>query len=271
MTESKKLSIVPFRCPVCGVDTNYVYKIEAETEGGLEHSTWYRCTCGVVFQDQLPNDNDIYNKDYAKIYGTGEKNQARGIHAARMYAPIIEELTYGRMMLDVGFGTLHNLKFFEDRGWLTWGIDKHDGVKPGKNIYKGDFMAYNFNLPLHTKSLKELIGTDKIKKRTFNLIWMAHILEHFPDPLMALRKAYDLLSDDGVLYIATPDIDFVYKTGVGGWPHWKKKEHYVLWNEASLRREVERLGFKVVMSRRNFSARFTSWWDIHLICQKNYF
>jgi hypothetical protein len=44
-----------------------------------------------------------------------------------------------------------------------------------------------------------------------------------------------------------------------------------MWNESALVRELERLGFKVIMKRRNFSARFASWFDLQILCQKNYF
>ena len=100
---------------------------------------------------------------------------------------------------------------------------------------------------------------------------MGHMLEHFQDPIGALKKAYDILSQNGVIYISTPDVDFINKTGVSGFPHWKKREHYVLWNQRSLCRELERLGFKVVLSRRNYSTRFSSWYDVHVIAQKNQF
>lgn len=257
--------IYPKKCPVCGVDTNYVYRIESGKTG--EKSTWYKCQNGVVFQKDLPK-HDIYNKEYLEHYVGIKENQTT--HAARTYAPIIEELMYGRMMLDVGFGAPFNMKFFEDRGWLIWGIDRNEEIQPGGNIYKGNFMTYDFSPNIDKKRLKGIIGTDKVK-RTFDLIWMSHVLEHLNDPIGALKKAYDLLSEAGVIYISTPDIDFINKTGISGWPHWKEREHYIMWSERALVRELERLGFKTILKRRNFSSRFVSWWDVQYIGQKNYF
>jgi SAM-dependent methyltransferase len=199
-----------------------------------------------------------------------KEGKVRLVHQARIYAPIIEELTYGRMMLDVGYCVPNNMEFFKERGWLTWGIDQNKETGGSGSFYRGDFTTYDFDLPARSKDLQELVGGDKIK-RTFDLIWMSHSFEHFNDPVTVLRKAHDLLSETGVLYISTPDIDFINKTGVPGYPHWKKDEHYVLWSEQALKREVEKAGFKVVMSRRNFSSRFSSWYDIQMIAQKNYF
>lgn len=199
-----------------------------------------------------------------------KESKVRITHAAHTYVNLIEELTYGRMMLDVGFLAPNTMEFFKNRGWLTWGIDVNEIIEGGGSIYKGDFLEYDFSPKIDKEKLKEITGETEVK-RTFDLIWMSHVLEHFNDPLRAINKAYNLLSDTGILYIAVPDIEFIYKTGVAGWSHFKKREHYIMWSERALRRELERLGFKVIMMRRNFSSRFSSWYDIHCICQRNYF
>ena len=271
MAEAKELKgtkIYPLPCPVCGKETNSVWQIQ---EGNTDRrAMWYRCQGGVLFQEHFPT-NDIYHKEYLETYSDEKKAQARMIHAGKIYAPIIEETTYGRMMLDVGFGMPYNLMFFEERGWLVWGIEVNDAISPGKNIYKGDFLTYDFSPHINKERLKSIVGEKAVIKRTFDLIWMSHVLEHFNDPMAVLKKAYDLLSPTGVLYISTPDIDFINKTGVTGWLHFKKQEHYTLWTERALVRELKRIGFNIILKKRNFSSRFVSWFDVHVIAQKDYF
>lgn len=258
--------IYPHNCPICNISTNYVYRIEdPKTHVGV---TYYRCQCGVLFQDEFAS-NDVYNTEFIEV-GNLKKSVDRNTHAARTYIPLIEELTFGRTMLDVGFGIPYNMKYFEDRGWITWGIECNNTIKPGGNIYLGDFMTYDFSPHIASEELKKQIGEKEVK-RTFDLIWMAHVLEHFNQPLEALERAYDLLAPNGVIYIGTPDIEFINKTGVAGFPHWRKQEHYIMWSERALKRELERLGFKVIMMRRNFSSRFSAWYDLHCVCQKLYF
>jgi SAM-dependent methyltransferase len=259
--------ILPKSCPVCGVATNYVYCI-AEGDTGKQ-AKWYRCQCGLVFQEEFPSHKG-YDKKYFDDYACMKEGDKRLTHSARIYGNLIEELTYGRMMLDVGYCVPHNMDFFAKRGWLTWGIDVNEQVGGNGRFYRGDFITYDFDIPANTEDLKALAEGDKFK-RTFDLIWMNHSFEHFNYPLAALKKAYDLLSDTGVLFIALPDIDFIMKTGVTGYPHFKMDEHFTLWGEAVLKREVERIGMKVIMCRRNFSSRFSSWYDIQLIAQRNYF
>lgn len=258
--------IYPHNCPICGVDSSYVYRIEdGKTK---EKSSWTRCQCGVIFQDELPTDDKVYDDKYAAYFIDAKGAKERYEYSVRTYAPIIEDLTYGRMMLDVGFAAPFVTRAFEERGWLTWAIDINPAIAGQGNIYKGDFTEYDFSL--RGPKIKEATGQEKLE-RTFDLIWMSHVLEHFHDPIKALKKAHDSLEEKGVLFISTPDIDFINKTGAGGWPHFKKSEHYIMWSEWALKRELERIGFKVILCRRNYSSRYMSWYDLHFICERNYF
>jgi len=240
--------IFPLECPVCGSSTNYVYCIK-DSEN-LE-SIWYRCCCGVIFQKDLPA-HDVYNAKYIANYEDAKDIKRVAIHAGRTYAPIVEELTYGRKMLDVGFGLPYNMNFFKERGWITTGIEINEEYNDCKGIINGNFETYeNF-------------------KEDYDFIWMSHALEHFNNPIEVLRKSYDLLSESGVIYLAVPDIDFIMKTGVANWGHFKKREHYVLWSERAIVRELEKIGFNVVVKKKNFSQRFITHYDCHIIAQKNF-
>jgi predicted SAM-dependent methyltransferase len=260
--------IHPKRCPVCNAQTNYVYRIQ-DAATDIERD-FFRCQCGIVFQENFPEEfqGTVYDEKYIKGYEGGYKPSI--LHGIYTYGNLIEELTYGRTMLDVGMATPFIIKEWERRGWVTYGIDINNNIKAGGNVYQGNFENYDFNLKL-TPELEKTLGGMKLNPRKFDMIWMNHVLEHFKDPVKALEKAYGLLSETGVLSIAVPDADFIFKTGVSGYGHWKPKEHYVLWTESTLVKELERIGFNVIMKRRNFSSRFMSWYDVHVICQKRYF
>lgn len=254
------MQINPSKCPICGVDTNYTYYIE---ESGLKPVRWYRCQCGVIFQLDNPAGKDLFGKQLT------EKMRSNYSHQCKTYAPLIEELTYGRKMLEVGHGdATFNMEAFAKRGWLTWAIDKDDRCTKLHNLFTGDFNAFDFNPPI--EGLEDFV-TDKIEDMKFDLIWASYVLEENSNPIEFLKKAKDSLSETGVLYLSTPDIDFLNKTGVMNFPHWDSKRNKILWSERALKRELERLGFKIIMCRRNFAKRFGSFYDIHLIAQKRYF
>lgn len=244
----KSQGIKPQPCPICNVSTNYQYRLVDDKDKG---ASWYQCSCGIIFQENVPSHTG-YNKQYITNYINYKYKHYAQIHEAKTYTPIIEETTYGRRMLDVGFNLQDNMNFFRERGWIANGIDVNKEVEKLGNTFIGKFEEFPF-------------------KDEYNLIWMSHVLEHFNNPLQALQKAYDLMPEDGVLYIATPDIDFITKTGLSGFPHWKKDEHYTLWSERALVRELERIGFNIVLKKRNFCSRYISWFDVHIICQKRYY
>lgn len=268
LTNPKKseVKIFPHFCPICGVETITAECIQ-EADNNNNRAIWYTCQCGIIFQSKLPEAN-TYNALYVVKLAEGKQAKERYEYLLRLYAPLIEELTFGRMMLEVGFCVPFILQAMEERGWLTWAIDINPTLTGNGNIYKGDFLDYDFSLS--NESIKQATGQDKID-RQFDLIWMGHVLEHFPDPLAALNKAYNLLEQKGILFITTPDIEFIHKTTVQGWPHFKGQEHYILWSERALCRELERLGFNIIMKRRNFSSRFMEIYDLHILAQKNYF
>jgi len=259
--------IHPRACPICGLITSYIYRIEHLENKDI--STWFRCNCGVIFQNEVP-DGSKFDKKYLEQYRVPAVVK-RSTTGCTTYAPLIEKLTYGREMLDVGFCCNYNIKKFEERGWLTYGIDSNKNLCGHDNIYIADFLDYDFDIKLDEKTLEENTGSTDLPKRTFDLIWMNDVLECFTDPIAGLKKAVDLMSESGVLYISTPDIDFISKTGVPAFPHWRKDENYVMWNERSLKRELERLGLRVVMCVRNYQSCFHSFYNLHIIATKIYY
>lgn len=254
-TQEKKIQYLPKQCPICGSLTFMIHHMEH----AKERSDYYHCRCGVVFQPEFPlNDKkkhaDVYGKDYADNYlGLGQKYIDISEYPIRTFVPIIEELTYGRKMLEVGFLAHFFMKGMSKRGWLCWGIDVMKGLEKNERIINGDFEAYDF------------------KNQKFNLIWMSHVLEHFKDPIAVLKKCHSLMPEDGVLYIATPDTDFIHTRSNSGFTHWKKDEHYIMWNRESLTKELQKIGFEVIMSRRNYEQRFSSWDDCQIIAQKSFY
>jgi SAM-dependent methyltransferase len=252
MAESEKSSkpkAEPVTCPICNMTSSLSYKMVEEHSDGS--GVYFQCNCGVIFQSEYPS-HDVYNEKYTAEY-IGVKNRYyQQTHAAKTYAAVIEEATYGRRLLDVGFSLPDNMNFWRDRGWIVRGIELNPATKGMRDVVIGKFEDFPF-------------------KDKYNLIWMGHVLEHFNDPIKALKKAYDLMPEDGVLYISTPDIDFITKLSLAGWPHWKKKEHFVLWSIRALVRELEKIGFNIILKKRNFCSRYTSWFDFHIIAQKTFF
>jgi predicted SAM-dependent methyltransferase len=137
---------------------------------------------------------------------------------------------------------------------VTFGIEDHEAAQETKRLFKANFEE-----------------TEQLYKNTYDLVWMGHVLEKFRDPLSALWKVREILQSNGVLFISTPDIDFLYSKPHGEWTHWNKSENNIMWSSRSLKRELERLGFTIIVCRRNYYSRYGFYHDVHIIAQKTYF
>lgn len=216
-------------------------------------SRWHHCHCGVIFQKDKPSG--IYDEKYLKDFEDGgQKYKDACQYPVKIYAPIIEELMYGRKVLIVGSPTQHQVEAFRDRGWVAYSIDKNEAIKPSNRHIVGDIETYEFS--------------DDIK---FNLIWFNQTLECLADPTNTLKKCFTSLPEDGMVVIMTPDADFVHTRSSSAFVNWKPEFNNVMWNKRSLTSHLEKLGFSVIMARRNYEHRFAAVDDIHVLAQKSFF
>jgi len=236
-------------CPVCSSYISHIYFMQnADTK---QHSKWYSCSCGVVWQTQKPTL--VYDKKYADKFDNNDpKLRDAYEYPVRMYAPLIEELIYGRKALLIGRPTTHQEDAFTKRGWIVKSIDRNVSLEPSNRLIVDNFETYEFN-------------------EKFSMIWLYHTLECFHDPIQALKKIKSFLTEDGILFIASPDTDFIHTRGSSGFRHWRPDMNYLMWNRRSITKQLENLGFNVIMARQNCWQRFPETDDYHLIAQVKFF
>jgi predicted SAM-dependent methyltransferase/rubredoxin len=220
-------------CPVCGAFVSHMYFMQdAATK---VTSKWYSCSCGVVFQNKLPDGKETKPDStfYQKIYD----NYA---YPVKVYSPVIEELIYGRKVLLVGQPNTYQEQEFESRGWVVLKTD--------------DFEKQQFK-----------------ESEKFNMIWLYMNLERFHDPIASLQLCHKLLAEDGILFIASPDTDFISTRSSSNFMHWKPNTNHIMWNRRSIARHLDHLGFNVILNRQNYEHRFSDWDTFHLVAQKKFF
>lgn len=238
-------------CPVCGSYVSHTYFMQDATT--KKKSKWFSCHCGVVFQSKLP-DGKYDQEYYDKTSNLHPKTKTAYEYPVRIYAPIIEELIYGRRVLLVGQNNHYQADAFANRGWVPTTIDKNSRYSDSHDFIAADFEEYHF--PEATK---------------YNLIWMYHTLECFKDPLASLDFCNKILAEDGILFIGTPDTDFINTRSSSCFIHWKPEHNHIMWNRSSLSSHLDKLGFNVILSRQNYEHRFPVWDDQHLIAQRKFF
>lgn len=226
-------------CPACASECKLSFTIAdtAETE-------WVFCKCGTIFQTKK-TDKAHFDEAYLKKYTDYKALQTRCEYLMRVYLPLVRELTYGRRFLDVGCAFDHHIDYLKKDGWITEGIDL---LETGH--IKADFEKHDF------------------KARKFDFILMGRVLEAFENPIRALVKAKELMPVGGVLAIVTPDAELVYQKGMFNFGNWNPDDKWIIFSETQLRRILETIGFKVVLSRKDTERRFLGWNHMHLIAQK---
>lgn len=238
-------------CPICGAYVCHQYYMQDATS--KKTSRWYSCSCGVVFQSQKPTG--IYDKKYWDKYNQYDKKLKDAFqYPIRLYAPIMEELIYGRKVLIVGRQTTHQEEYFMERGWVTTTIDKNSAFESSDILIVDDFEKHKF-----PESVK------------YNAIWIYHTLECFDNPVEALSLCQKLLTEDGILFIASPDTDFISTRSSSNFIHWKPETNHIMWNRRSITRHLENLGFTIILNRQNYEHRFPAWDDFHILAQKRFF
>jgi len=238
-------------CKLCGkrVFHNYLLKNTA-SEQDLT-SRWYHCSCGCVFNLFPAEKKKVFTKDYIKQFSDIKEAYNRYDWYIRNYATIIEEKTYGRKLLDVGYAVDHVIQNMRKRGWVATGIDIVEN-----DLITGDFETFDF-------------GTSK-----FDLLWMGDVLQCFNQPLKALQKAYDLLYPDGLMFIVTPNTDLIRDSKIQDWGHWDIETNRHFFSLGLLKKMINKISpeinsnLKLIYADNNCSQRFPSWNNMHLLLQK---
>ncbi len=82
-------------------------------------------------------------------------------------------------------------------------------------------------------------------KKKYNTIIMTEVLEHIKNPLYLLSQCYDLLRDDGMLYVSIP------YTEIG-----ENHHHVCRWTKREILDDLSKVGFipEVIQERRRFKG-----------------
>jgi len=198
-----------------------------------------KCGNGYVPSSLVPDDlEDIYSKGYFE----GEQSTGYPGYLAdselllqnfKHRLSVIEGLgTRGRRLLDVGAAYGLFLKVARDAGWDASGIE----IAPdcaveaarisGAPVLCGDFTT----VPVEGQ---------------FDVIVMLDVIEHFRDPVAAMRRAFELLAPSGYLVIDTGDIDTPWSRLLGN--HWyflDPPQHLFYFSRRGLVAALREAGFR---------------------------
>ena len=186
-------------CTLCGgSDFKLISEKDSKSKGELIVCVCN--TCSMVSQNPIPTEQEVeqyyateYRQDYKQVFEPKLKHVYRAGNLAlnRLGFLTKNNVTSGKL-LDVGAGG----------GGFTYvssqlGFDS-TGIEP--NIGYSNYAKDQYQVNVKTAQLTDI--DDK-----FDVITMFHVMEHIPNPVKTFKKLYDLLNENGVLFIEVPNIE----------------------------------------------------------------
>ena len=141
----------------------------------------------------------------------------------------LDTLNSGKI-LDIGCGLGWLLSYLDD-GWDKYGVEiskfASNHAKQYGHIFNG--------------TLEDFPGSGE-----FDVIIMNHVIEHLQDPIWALKKIRNMLSDKGIFIIGTPDFDCAAARRYGDrFRLLNDPTHVSLFSSDSMHRCLRDNGFKI--------------------------
>jgi 2-polyprenyl-3-methyl-5-hydroxy-6-metoxy-1,4-benzoquinol methylase len=155
----------------------------------------------------------------------------------------------GRKLLDVGCGEGQLLRTAKDEGWDPVGVDLSETAirlcqQHGVSASKTDFFD------------------SSLDSQRFDSIIMSELIEHVPSPARFLQRAEELLEEDGILYLTTPNFDSLARRMLGEAWSVIHPQHIGYFERATLRKMTsEQTGLREIKIEANniTPSTFVAW------------
>lgn len=198
--------------------------------------------CGLYFIWPKPlfgENKQVYTKEYYNAWSLKDLGY-EGL--ARMkrdtFNPVLDIVAKYKSkgsLLDIGCAFGHLLEVAQERGWESYGIEvsEYAANETRKKIGVDKVMIGNFmdlSLP----------------KVRFDVIIIVDLIEHIYDVNATFKKCKELLKDNGLLVIVTPDIDSLSRKCFRKyWPHFNE-QHVIYFSKRCVKRILDINGFRLL-------------------------
>jgi SAM-dependent methyltransferase len=227
-------------CVICGSgDTTPVFIKDGFQLG--------RCSkCGLTFVTNPPTSSELdklysFDQGYHSNFASPAADMLPQVSAARRHLRDLARFRTEGKLLDVGCSVGVFLNEARNSGWVVSGVERSsDSARVGRERFGLDIIAGELT--------EDTFGDD-----AFDVITMWDVIEHFENPLSALKIVARVLKDDGVLLMETPNIDGLfprlsYKLAhkLDYWPHPEPPGHLFQFSKRSVSRLLESAGLRAV-------------------------
>lgn len=238
------------KCKLCSSDNTKLLFFANNTHGrhilSCERFAIYDCEdCKVVFTD-IQIHTDYYTKYYPENYYYDKPSNAvieRGlaifkkISFFRKARLIMKYKPKGNKILEIGCAKgnfLHSLPaYFEKHG-----VEINKAANQYIKEYHKDITIYDSD-----------IGSGHFDNSAikFDIIVLWHVLEHITNPLIFIKSLSNLLSEEGVIILDTPNRDSIgFNLTKKLWFHLDAPRHLFYFNHKSLKELLDKYNLKVI-------------------------
>ncbi len=186
-------------CALCH-DNNFKLISEKDSKSKGELIVCFCNSCSMVSQNPIPTEHQVeqyyateYRQDYKQVFEPKLKHIYRaGNLALNRLGFLTKNNVVSGKLLDVGAGGGEFTYVSSQLGFDSAGIEP--------NIGYSNYARDQYQANVKTGQLADINGK-------FDVITMFHVMEHIPDPIKTFKKLYDLLNEDGFLFIEVPNIE----------------------------------------------------------------
>ena len=256
-------------CPICNGNLfkNHINSIDYSVT--KEEFNIVRCnSCDFHFTNPRPDNNELgryYISDhyishnntnktlFEKAYQTVRKITIKGKFK------LIKQYTNKGSILDIGCGTGEFLNIFKKNGWTT------KGIEPNGNARQKAIKNHKLDV-IENTNLSDI--EDK-----FDIISMWHVLEHVTDLKNNLNELNRLLSKNGKIIIAVPNLNSYDSSYYGQyWAAYDLPIHLSHFSKKTITKLFRNNGFSLVKTK---GMKFDSFYvsiisEEHKTGKKNY-
>lgn len=233
------------KCILCGCSK--FNELLTEEKFGLQFRVVICKKCDMTFTYPRPS-KDWISKVHRNLkeFGFFTINHAKKWEASYQKGiSIISAYKANGRLLDVGCGTGYFANLARDAGFEVTGTDVAKSVV--------EFASKNFRLRVHYGDVAEL----KLAPRSFDIVTLWNVLEHMLDPVETMRACYNVLENDGTIYLETPNAEllrlvahnrllFCLRERLRGDSSLIPWEHLNYFSPKTLKLLLENTGFKIV-------------------------
>ncbi len=173
------------------------------------------------------------------------------------YGDLFPSYITGGKALEVGCGNGTFLNILKRYGWNVVGVDlSPHAAQAAKEL---------FDIDVFTGQLEDA----PFPENSFDYIHLSHVVEHFYDPLEAMKKVRTLLKPGGTVYIEVPNAE-----GIGAqmskeyWYGWDAPRHLFMFTPETLKNTVNEAGLSITKLRTRVWDSFP-WADTYIREEKS--